>query len=61
MLIYPERVVFIEGVVKAMCYMLICSVAVADRIKEVGYEYIANIAAPRDWLGIMATWCITHR
>lgn len=41
--------------------MLISSGVVADRIKGVGYEYIANIAVLRDWVGIMATWCITHR
>lgn len=41
--------------------MFICSAAVADRIKGVGYEYIAYIATLRGWVGIMATWCITHR
>lgn len=41
--------------------MLICSGVVAGRIKGVGYEYIASIAVLRDWVGIMAIWCIAHR
>lgn len=42
-------------------YMSICFGAVAERIKEVGYENITYIAVLRDWVRIMATRCIAHR